>query len=107
MTRSAPRPEFDAEGIYTLHMLGSLRLRLGQLRLAEQTFDRITDPGLRAIGLSEVALARNDSAAMVKQLRPYEGNDLAAVSLLVRAGDLDGGEQLLERIRQHINEAVP
>jgi tetratricopeptide (TPR) repeat protein/tRNA A-37 threonylcarbamoyl transferase component Bud32 len=90
------RPEVQAD--WMLNILGKLRLALGQVRLAESVYSRITDPGERALDLAEVALARGDRQAVVRHLSAYGGTDLFAVSLLVRAGDLDSAERVLRRI---------
>jgi serine/threonine protein kinase/tetratricopeptide (TPR) repeat protein len=95
---ASTRPELNTEGQWALRILGKLRLALGQVRLAESTFSRIPDPDQRAICFSEVALARGDRQAVVAQLRSYNGPDFAAVSLLVRAGDLGAAERLLRRM---------
>ncbi len=95
---ASTRPELNSEGTLALNILGKLRLALGQVRLAESTFSRIPDPDQRAICFSEVALARGDRQAVVAQLRSYNGDDFAAVSLLVRAGDLGAAERLLRRM---------
>jgi serine/threonine protein kinase len=92
---TSTRPEFDAEGVLTLDMLGRLRLTLGQLSHAEQAFERITDPKLRALAMSEVALARDDAPTILMRLGASRVGDFAAVSLLVRVGALDSAELLL------------
>jgi hypothetical protein len=94
----AGRPEFTLEGKWTWNMLGGIRLALGRIRLAEQAFSHIDEPGLRAMTMAEVALARDDPAAIVARLKNYQAGDYGAVSLLVRAGALDAADQLLTRI---------
>jgi serine/threonine protein kinase/tetratricopeptide (TPR) repeat protein len=93
------RPELAAEGRSALFILGKLRLALGQVRLAEGAYSRIPDPALRALGLSEVALARGDRPAVAAQLSAHPGTDLATISLLVRAGDLDAADSELRRVQ--------
>ena len=78
--------------------LGGLRLALGQLRLAEQAFERIQDSSRQAIGLGVVALARGDHRGIVTQLASRRSEDLASVSLLVRAGAVTEAERLLPTI---------
>jgi tetratricopeptide (TPR) repeat protein len=95
---ASARPELDAEGEWALNIQGKLRLALGQVRLAEGVYSRITDPGPRAIAFGELALARGDHQAVVAQLSVYPGYDPVAVSLLVRAGDLDAADRLLRRL---------
>jgi serine/threonine protein kinase len=92
------RPEFQLDPSKTLHMLGTLRLALGQLTLADHTFDRITDANQRALDKSAVALARNDMPTVIALINAAKPTDFAAVSLLVEAGDLDGAQRLLDKM---------
>jgi len=92
------RPEFAAERRWTLFLLGKMRLALGQLHLAEDTFDRISDPGLRANGLAEVALARDDPDRVVALLDAGRPRDLSTGSLLVRAGNLNAAAHFLSTL---------
>ncbi|MDQ3069005.1 MAG: serine/threonine-protein kinase [Acidobacteriota bacterium] len=77
--------------------LAAFRLTLGQLQEADRLL-RLARPGpVTDIAFSLAALARNDHAYIRKRMRVYRGQDLASVSLLVRAGDLDAAEQLHRR----------
>jgi tetratricopeptide (TPR) repeat protein len=82
---------------YAQVRLGSLRLTLGQLSLAGQSFERIRDPFLHTIEMANLALARDDFGSVIKQLGDYAGRDVAPVSLLVRAGALREARQVLAR----------
>jgi serine/threonine protein kinase len=90
------RPEFQLDPNTTLHLLGKLRLALGQLTLADLTFDRMTNAGLRSLDKSEVALARNDVTTVGRLLNADRPVDFAAASLMVLAGDLNGAQRLLD-----------
>jgi DNA-binding winged helix-turn-helix (wHTH) protein/tetratricopeptide (TPR) repeat protein len=74
----------------------SFHLTFGQLRLAEEISARVRQPDLRSIAMGSVALARNDSRAIVRHLRDYPGTDPFAIVLLVRGGDLTGARRLLD-----------
>jgi DNA-binding winged helix-turn-helix (wHTH) protein/tetratricopeptide (TPR) repeat protein len=78
--------------------LGCLRLTLGQLRLAEQAFAHVHNNDRQAINLAAVALARGDNRGVVTRLASRRSEDLASVSLLVRAGALAEAERLLRTI---------
>jgi serine/threonine protein kinase len=95
---TSARPEIKAEGDAALNILGKLHLALGQLRLAESAYAEMVNPAQRAITKSEVALARGDLSATAAALSSYPGRDLAAVSLLVRAGDLGAADRLLRKL---------
>jgi tetratricopeptide (TPR) repeat protein len=92
------RPDFVIERYWTLHMLGTMRLALGQLRLADEAFSRISDPKLRGLGLSMVALARGDTARIAEQLKEKPLSDLVVVSLLIRARKLDAAARFLAKV---------
>jgi tetratricopeptide (TPR) repeat protein len=92
------RPELDAEGFVAETILEKLRLALGQLRLATDASARINTQPYKGIVLAELALARDDPKAIVALLGSGQASDFGAVSLLVRAGDLDAAERLLRRL---------
>jgi serine/threonine-protein kinase len=82
-----PQTESDTERPYFLR--GCLYLTLGQLRRAEELFDRLGDVAYRSAGLAYAALARDDRKGTVKQLSASPGPEpLSAVSMLIRLGDL-------------------
>jgi DNA-binding winged helix-turn-helix (wHTH) protein len=83
--------------------IGFMHLTFGQLRLAEQAFGLVTDVGLRKIALAELALARNQPRQAVAELKTYRGYDLAAVSVLVRSGDIEAAD----RVRRTLTNVPP
>lgn len=82
----------------------NFRLALGQLELATQAYRRMA-PNRQPIMLGNVALARADQRGIVRALASDNGRDLAAVSLLVRAGDLAAAERMLPRVVPFVPEA--
>jgi hypothetical protein len=93
------RSDIADEGDWAFWRLGSMRLALGQLRLAERTFSRIQDPAERAFAFASLSLAREDLPGIVASLRNYRGEDPAVTSMLVRASRLDDAERILRAIR--------
>lgn len=91
-------PAIEQAGDVGFWLRGSLHLTLGQIARAEQSFGRVANPALRPVMLGSVALARGDRALVIRSLRGYTGYDLAAASLLVSVGDVEGGRALLRRI---------
>ena len=51
------------------HQVGSLYLDLGKLRAAEETFQHISNTGIRHLGLSTIALARRDMPAFREHMK--------------------------------------
>jgi DNA-binding winged helix-turn-helix (wHTH) protein len=92
------RSELEADGDWAFMLLGSFQVSLGQLKRAEQTFARMQDGDKRATAFGILALARDDTMAIVNALGSFHGQDLAAVSLLVRAGDLAAAERVLRSV---------
>jgi serine/threonine protein kinase/tetratricopeptide (TPR) repeat protein len=88
------RPEFGLERNWTVGFLGKLRLALGQLHLAESTFNRIQDLELRDLDLAEVALLRGDRAGIAAHVKTSQP-DFPVVSLLIRAGRIDEASRVL------------
>jgi hypothetical protein len=97
----AADPRTAQGGQWPLHTLAVMHLTLGELRKASDVVARMPDgrlPDLSKVAAALAALARDDSAGVVRALRDYNGNDLAGASLLIRAGDLDRAAHLLERM---------
>jgi len=83
------------EGDWTLRYIGTLNMMFGRLRLAEAAYSQIRQDNLRALCLAELSVARGDLPAVVESLQHYTGSDFAAISYLVRAGNLDAARRLL------------
>lgn len=92
------RPQIEADSDWAIIIRSSMHLTLGHLTRAEQSFARLRDTNLRAIWLAITALSRNDARTAAAHMRLYSGVDLAAVSVLIRAGDFTGAQRLLVRI---------
>ena len=88
----------DNEPDWQRYRRASFRLALGQMRLSELTLGGMRDAQQQAFGVAWIHLARRDAAAASAVLRQYQGFDYAAVSMLVRVGDVDGARAALERI---------
>lgn len=100
---ASDRPEFAADGAWTLVLLGAMRLALGQVHLAENAFNRISatsEPGFRRFTLAEAALARGDRARIVARLQGTPAG-FSSVSLLIRAGQLDEAARFLPIISRN------
>ena len=91
--------QIERDGVWADANVASMRLSLGQPRAAERAAERIGG-SIGAMFLGEIALARGDTRHVTDVVMPRDQWDFAAVSLLVRAGDLDSAGRLLARIRQ-------
>src|SRR5262249_39625428 len=81
------RPELEVDLLRTMAMAGAMRMALGQLGRAETLFNQADDPNVRTLGLAQVAWARGNRERMLAQLNSYQGTDLVAACLWIRAGD--------------------
>lgn len=91
-------PRTAAGGQWGRHSLAIMHLTLGELKKAAEAAARVPAgplPDLPMIAAALVALAGENPAGVIQALRDYSGNDLAGVSLLIRAGDLDRAARLL------------
>ena len=87
----------ERDSDWGLFIRASLHLTLGKNARAAELYARTANPNMRAFGLANAALARQDNRSVAAHLRSYSG-DLAAVSLLVRAGAFDEARRLLLRM---------
>lgn len=91
-------PLIASNGDWGLNPALTFRLSLGQPRAAERIAGRIERDGLRALAGGMIALARRSESDIPRLLQTYAFTDLAASSLLVRAGEPDAAERLLGAI---------